>query len=47
MEETVRFVVEAVPKYPVPETERAVEEANGREEAMPSPRMVVVEFPPM
>ena len=27
--ETVRFVVLAVPKYPVPETERAVEEAKG------------------
>ncbi len=27
MEETVRLVVLAVPKYPVPETEMAVEEA--------------------
>ena len=33
-EETVRFVVEAVPKYPVPETESAVELAYGNVEAI-------------
>ncbi|MDO8649189.1 MAG: hypothetical protein Q7R81_05405 [Candidatus Peregrinibacteria bacterium] len=33
-DETVRLVVEAVPKYPVPDTEIAVEEAYGRIEAI-------------
>ena len=35
-EETVRLVVEAVPKNPVPETERAVEEAKGAVNLVPS-----------
>src|SRR3989344_3339748 len=50
--EMVRFVVEAVPKYPVPETESAVEEAYANcdvEEAKRPVRNqagVVVEFVP-
>ena len=35
-EETVRLVVDAVPKNPVPETERAVELANGAVNFVPS-----------
>ena len=45
-EETVRLVVLAVPKYPVPETARAVELAYGSVLATPSPRMVLVAEPP-
>ncbi len=32
-DEIVRFVVLAVPKYPVPETERAVDDAYGKTDA--------------
>jgi hypothetical protein len=46
-DETVRFVVEAVPKYPVPETVSAVDEAYGNTDAAPSPRIVVVAVRPI
>ena len=43
-EETVRFVEDAVPKYPVPETVNAVEEAYGNCEAVD---VVAVKYPAM
>lgn len=44
--EIVRLVVDAVPKYPVPLTVSAVEEAYGSVLAKPSPRIVVVAVRP-